>query len=271
MDSTATKPRKVYYDDLSNGYYSETRIEAVQRQCEKNTKIAETRNRSENVRLDFTKRQANVAHHIFKMKSTREIGAHRDVLRDHVAHKSVLHDVAKCREFKADEENFGTYGIGSSKIELTPIIEVKLKHLTPSAKRKRGTKKLLKQRRRMQELDRRLPTPELFKMVSRKKSKVNHKVLIDESSEIESQESMPQLILPPLAATMTHKRKLSEHKVKMHKPTSEKRDSLPAVFVTQTNNKESDDDLYKGNHTSAFNSPDSLPIITTKRHDELSD
>jgi hypothetical protein len=68
---------------------------------------------------------------MFENKFEKESHQHREVLKDHAAHRHVLGEIARSREDPFSgaraESHLGHYGPGSSKLQIQPLIEKYLK------------------------------------------------------------------------------------------------------------------------------------------------
>nr|KAG5704326.1 hypothetical protein BaRGS_012635 [Batillaria attramentaria] len=112
------RARKVIYDDYTNGFYVETRVEALERQVATRAKLTDVLNRSHDTKLRNQKKQVEAEKDIFDKKNDRDTTFHREQLKDHVAHKSVLHDIAhrKASDLNGGgrDSHLGHYGLGSN-------------------------------------------------------------------------------------------------------------------------------------------------------------
>ncbi|GFN77360.1 hypothetical protein PoB_000386600 [Plakobranchus ocellatus] len=149
---------------------------------------------------------------IFDRKFEKEGQIHKDALKDHVAHYGVLRELASERESSGKgDPNMGRYGPGTSKLEIQPLIQKKIKESTPSAKRKRQSKKILATRKNIKVFDRTKPTSALFKMkekiVSRPTSEQLRQISPSTTESVhkragqvggQSLSISPRLILPPI-------------------------------------------------------------------------
>ena len=234
-DST-TRKRKVIYDDYTNGFYLESRAEALQRQVEYRTKATDVLNRSADARLNFERRQVDAARHLFQMRREREVGQHMEHLRDHVAYKLVLDKVAREREtLNVDDSDYGKYGPGISRLELDEEVLHKIHDMSPTARRKRETDKLLRQRKKPTVFDRNLATPEIFQnSLSRRKN------CSASPKNKSASRKTPKLILPPITVKLARedsKPKISDSVSQGHTERGQGHQNsngaaLPSIFLT---------------------------------------
>ncbi|XP_067683738.1 uncharacterized protein [Haliotis asinina] len=231
--STTMRSRKVCFDDYTNAFFVESRLETLKRQIETRSGLTDVLNKSQEARCDFKKRQFDAAKRIFIRKSSMAMTIHRDNLQEYKAHWNVLQDIARKKQRAGlyDEDDLGTYGPGASKVEIQDLIEKKIKQSSPSAKRRRDARKHLNHRNRVEVFDRNLPTSALLK--SKVKSRTSTK-----GGEFRSRRS--GIVLPPIAVTFT-KQDGEEVGNGVHittRPATSGRYNdlgLPAVFVTETN------------------------------------
>ncbi|RUS73734.1 hypothetical protein EGW08_018495, partial [Elysia chlorotica] len=193
-------------------FYVETRVEALERQVATRAKMTDVLNRSQDSKLRTQKKRDQAALDIFDRKFEKEGQNHKEALKDHVAHYGVLRELAQERENSGQADpNMGRYGPGSSKLEIQPLIQKKIKESTPSAKRKRQSKKILATRKNIKVFDRTKPTSALLKMKEKIASRPTSEQLRQMSPSTTESDRKPQrlaggpgasvsprLILPPI-------------------------------------------------------------------------
>lgn len=220
------KKKKVFYDEYTGSFYTESKMEALQRQCDYRSKMAGVLNRSEAARLRVKHNTVQAAQHIFEMKNERERTMYQENLKDHQAYKQVLENIVKERAKQEWDDKYGIYGAGINRQELDIEVQKQLREMSPVVKRKRAAEFLLSQRKRVEVFDRTKKTPELLEKVHKKRMEQ-----IEKEKEIEeSPRKTPKLILPPI--TVTLRREDSRSNIEVANEMS----SLPTVFVTQRSN-----------------------------------
>lgn len=234
--STTMRSRKVCYDDYTNGFYVESRLETLKRQIETRGGLTDVLNKGQDARCDFRKRQVDAAKRIFTRKNSMAMTIHKDNLQEYKAHWGVLQDISRKKERQElyEEGSMGRYGLGSSKIEIQDLIEKKIKQSSPSAKRRRDARKHLNHRSRVEVFDRNLTTSALLK--SKVKSRTS-----TQGGDFRTRRGTAQLVLPPIAVTFTKKngKQVGNGVHITTRPATSGRYNdlgLPAVFVTETNN-----------------------------------
>lgn len=244
-DNGMSKRRKVFYDELTGGFYAENRMENLKRKCDYRGKMAEVINRSEGTRLNAALKTVNTAKHLFEMKVERETTFHRESLKDHLAYKHVLESISKEREHDVDWDwTYGKYGKSVNRTELDPQIHEQLTEMAPIVKRKRQAEKLLSQRKKPEVFDRKMKTPELLGLVKNKRSKSSSPMRKkSHSTAVVSGRRTPKLILPPITVMLKREKTMNSNSavnVRRVDPVSARshttvgvQGGLPSVFVTQ--------------------------------------
>ncbi|XP_069141872.1 uncharacterized protein [Argopecten irradians] len=242
-DNGMSKKKKVFYDDYTGGFYTESRMENLKRKCNYRSKMAEVINRSEGSRLHVALKTVDTAKHLFEMKSERETTFYRECLKDHLAYKHVLEGISKERDNDSSwDGRYGKYGQGVNRTDLDPQISEQLVEMAPEVKRKRQAEMLLSQRKKPEVFDRNMKTPDLLGLVRNKRAKssspVRRKPVAPSNG---SGRKTPKLILPPI--TLTLSRESTADKVvnvrnlqstnKRSNTTMGDSSGLPTVFVTQ--------------------------------------
>ncbi|XP_076469547.1 uncharacterized protein LOC143299913 [Babylonia areolata] len=173
QQQTASSMRKVVYDDYTNRFYVEGRLEALERQVATRAQQTYVLNRSHDTRLLWSKKQVEAEHIIFCKRSTRDAAFHQDQLKDHVAHRHVLRSIARARARVVDsatgrraESHLGFYGAGASKTRIQPEIDRTVRENTRSALRRKNSVRILRERRAVPLFDRTRTTSALLRMKS---------------------------------------------------------------------------------------------------------
>ncbi|OWF44585.1 hypothetical protein KP79_PYT12074 [Mizuhopecten yessoensis] len=242
-DNGMSKRRKVFYDDYTGGFYTESRMENLKRKCDYSGKMAEVINRSEVSRLNVALKTVNTAKHLFEMKTERETTFYRDCLKDHLAYKHVLEGISKERDSDSSWDwKYGRYGKGVNRTDLEPQINEQLVEMAPDVKRKRQAEMLLSQRKKPEVFDRNMKTNDLLGLIKNKRTKSSSPVRRKTGAPYTgSGRRTPKLILPPITVTMS--RESTADKVvnvrnlesthKRSNTTTADTSGLPTVFVTQ--------------------------------------
>jgi len=240
-DAGISKRKKVFFDEYTNGFYTESKMETLQRKCEYRSKGADVLNRSEESRLNIALKSVKAARNLFTMKTEREQTFHQEKLRDHLAYKHVLENISKQRDKMTDwDDTYGKYGFGINKTELDSEIQHQRQEMTPMVIRKRQAEQLLSNRKKVDVFDRNMKTPELLGLIKNKRTKSSSPVHRRKSP---ARKKTPKLILPPITVTWNRDKssRRNENSVNVDnlesKPTpvnkSAEDKGLPAVFVTQ--------------------------------------
>ena len=112
--------------------------------------------------------QVDAEKDIFEKKNDRGTSFHKEQLKDHVAHRHVLNNIARAKVEGATggraDSHLGHYGLGASKLEIQPLIDQRIKDNTSSAKRKKQSFKIQNKRRAVKVFDRTKSTSALLKM-----------------------------------------------------------------------------------------------------------
>lgn len=190
---------RIRYDDYSQRFSVESRLESLGRHSQERVRQAETQNRSCQVRLQDRLRRSEGELHLFDLRQEREREAAVEGWRERQAYRAVLSDMARRNGTHLSwNPNLGVYGVECSKQDLQPHIEASRKKMTPSYKRQRQSEALLCKRPPMAVLDRKLDTPTLFKQVrmrSRASAAAGH-------GATSSSRKVGRLMLPPIEASL---------------------------------------------------------------------
>ena len=250
-DNGMSKRRKVFYDEYSGGFYTETHIDELKRKCDYRTNMADVLNRSEEARLCSAIKTVNAARNLFELKREREVTLHRENLKDHIAYKAVLDHISKERDNNPNwDDKFGKYGMGVNKKDLEENIQLQLHEMDPMIRRKRQAEHILSNRKKVEVFDRKMNTEALLAMAHKQKHSSASPTRKRSPSKEPKEKAMPKLILPPITVTRRKEEPAGlEHKrVSIHgldvsmttpKPSptpeskmSENSGGLPNIFVT---------------------------------------
>ncbi|KAK3579407.1 hypothetical protein CHS0354_029715 [Potamilus streckersoni] len=232
-DHVSTKKMKVIYDEYTRRFYTESMVESLERQRNMLARLAEVKNKSEEARLNFSKRQVNAARNMFEMRNEKEVHQHKENLKDHVAHMHVLESLAKEREERRRpaDDLLGRYGPGTTRPVLDDLIVQQLREMSPVMIRRRKAEKLLSKRRKLEVYSSRLKTSALFRKARERRSQS-----VSPLCTPAPRKSTSKLILPPITVNMTKdgkQRKITEtRQLNIEDPAAENTKSN--VFVTQT-------------------------------------
>ena len=157
------KIQSLIYDDYSDRFYFETKVEALERLSKQRGKHADIVNRSNNKRLEHQNKQIHSAQGIFEGKIHREINAARESLKDMVSYKHVLNKISQKNKMDIfNDGHLGTYGPGVSYFELEESRNQAKKDMLYETRRKVQSQLLLHQRKPMPVLDRTKDTVHLL-------------------------------------------------------------------------------------------------------------
>ncbi|KAK3102661.1 hypothetical protein FSP39_012978 [Pinctada imbricata] len=225
-DGGANRKRKVIYDEYTNGFYTESKMESLQRQCDFRSKMAGVLNRGEESKLTGKRKAVEAEKQIFELKNEKETTLHRENLRDYQAYREVLRNILKERENDKNwDDKYGMYGSGVSRLDLELEVQRQKTEMTPIIVRKRNAEKLLSQRKRVEVFDRKMNTTELLNKARKKRKQPDV-----ESKSPEDSRRTPKLILPPITVTF---RKEEDFESGAERRSTEVTNDFPSVFVTQ--------------------------------------
>ncbi|KAL3853830.1 hypothetical protein ACJMK2_017331 [Sinanodonta woodiana] len=240
-DHVSSKKMKVIFDEYTHRFYTESMLESLERQRNMIARLAEVKNKSEEARLNFSKRQVNAARNIFEMRNEKEVHQHKENLKDHEAHMLVLENLAKEREKRRrpEDDMLGRYGPGTTRPVLDDLIVQQLREMSPVMIRKRKAENILSKRRKMEVYSSTLKTSALFRKARQWRSQS-----VSPQRTPSPRKSSSRLILPPIAVSMTKdgkQRKFTETSAR--EPNQEDdpatESTMPTVFITQTLRKNS--------------------------------
>lgn len=234
--STTMRARKVIYDDYTNAFYVESRVEALERQVATRAKLTDVLNRSQDTRLKDQTKRVKAEKEIFEKKNERETLQHRELLKDHVAHRSVLNDIARSRVIDSitgtrAQSHLGQYGLGASRLEIQPLIENTIKENTPAAKRLRKSWSIQNKRRAITLFDRTKSTSALLKMKQQMKSRPTSEITAKKKAE--PSDTSGRLILPPITVRWSKQRPRDCSTSQAIRGDKDGHNTLPTIFVTQ--------------------------------------
>ena len=225
------RKRKVLYDEYTNGFYTESKMESLQRRCDFRTKMADVLNRGEESKLTAKRKTVEAETKIFETKNERETTFYRENLRDHQAYREVLRNIMKERENDNNwDDKYGMYGAGVNRTDLEQEVHKQRIEMSPVMVRKRNAEKLLSQRKRVEVFDRKMNTEEILNKACQARKK--RKSPPNEEKVLEESRPTPKLILPPITLTF---RKDDDHETGNGRRSTEisSEAGFPSVFVTQ--------------------------------------
>ena len=203
-DGTGTKKRKVHFDEYSGGFYAESKVEALQRQCDYRARLTEVINKAEEAKYKFACKQVDAEKQIFLMKKERADHRHQENLQDHKAHLSVLEKLAREREKTMLEDDlFGKYPPNSIRNRLDELIIDEIKELSPVTQRRKEAHKLLEKRNEMPDVNRTMSTDDLFFKLKSRQSRASSPAKSSTAPAHSTRKSMPKLILPAITVKLT--------------------------------------------------------------------
>lgn len=170
----SVKRRKVIYDEYTGGFYAESKVESLQRQCEYRARLTDVMNKAEEAKYKLACKQVNAEKHMFLIRKEKTTHRHSEALQDYKAHRNVLEKLAKEREeLNAQMEDiYGKYPPDSVRPNIEDLIEEELKEMSPMVRRRREATKLLLKRNDLSEVDRTMSTDDLFENLKHRKSRV---------------------------------------------------------------------------------------------------
>ncbi|XP_060563660.1 uncharacterized protein LOC132723024 [Ruditapes philippinarum] len=236
------KRRKVIFDEYTGGFYAESKVESLQRQCEYRAKLTDVMNKAEEAKYKLACKQVNAEKHMFLIRKEKATHRHSEALQDYKAHMNVLDKLAKEREeiHAQMEDIYGKYPPKSLRSNIEELIEGELKEMRPVVRRRREATKLLDKRNELTEVDRTMSTEDLFDNMRQRKSRVPSPVKsASRNKGAETPKPVPRLILPAITVRLGNNNSAS--KTRVIEPVSVTRDNtksydenamLPSVFVT---------------------------------------
>ena len=238
--STTMRSRRVMYDDYTDGFYVETRVEALQRQSENRASETEVLNKSQEARFEVAQRQIEAAKRIFERKFLAEANQHKQNLRERIAYKQILDDLPRPDGSLESGSNPRVRVLNSySRLELQALVEARIKEGSPSSIRRKAAHKLLTHRKPVEVFNRVRSTTSLLQSARRKRHR-HSSVSAEGGREYTPRQSNVQLILPPISMSMRNVRAVSSDAglTSADKPnvTQQADLSLPSVFLTQNGN-----------------------------------
>lgn len=242
-EDVSVKKRKVIYDEYTGGFYAESKVESLQRQCDYRARLTDVINKAEDAKYRVACKQVDAEKQIFLMRNEKAIHKHNEALLDHKAHKNVLEKLAKEREVMSKSVNdlYGRYPPDSLRPNLEEQIVSELKEMSPVVKRRREATKLLLKRNAISEVNRTLSTDDMFLELKNVKSRISSPAkrapsrspIVDETTK-----PMPKLILP--AITVKKGQHLDKKNLQDQTSSSTNKNSynnndaspFPSVFLT---------------------------------------
>lgn len=234
-EDVSVKKRKVIYDDYTGGFYAESKVESLQRQCDYRARLTDVINKAEDAKYRVACKQVDAEKQIFLMKNEKAIHKHNEALLDHKAHKNVLERLAKEREERSRSVNdlYGRYPPDSLRPNLEEKIVSELKDMSPVVKRRREASRLLLKRNAVSEVNRSMSTDDMFLELKHMKSRISSPVKISQSkspmTDTDLNKPMPKLILPAITVKMGKKGQLDQNNNSTFRSAA-----FPSVFITDT-------------------------------------
>jgi len=194
MPSEGKGRRKAVWDEYAGRFVYESKAEILQRMCNQRQQTTKTQNNGEARKKEHRQRQDENAFNLFEKKLITEMDEVIETQRSVVAHKVVLAKIATVNQHDPEwEDNLGSYA-GASHADLQPLIERQKTKLTASHRRKKAAEKLLRERKKMEILDRNVDTDTLLAEWKARKSR-----------SLAGSRPAPKLILPPIQVSKTGK------------------------------------------------------------------
>jgi len=238
-EDISIKKRKVIYDEYTGGFYAESKVESLQRQCDYRSKLTDVINKAEDAKYRVACKQVDAEKQIFLMKNEKALHKHNGALLDHKAHKNVLGRLAKEREelSKSVNDLYGKYPPDSLRPKLEEQIVSELKEMTPVVQRRREATKLLLKRHAVSEVNRAMTTDDMFLGLKHTKSRISSPAKRAPSrSPIvnETNKPMPKLILPAITVSMGNHidRRKGTDQYTPRDAQNNNASPFPSVFVT---------------------------------------
>lgn len=240
-EEVSVKRRKVIYDEYTGGFYAESKVESLQRQCEYRARLTDVMNKAEEAKYKLACKQVNAEKHLFLTRKEKASHRHAEALQDYKAHKNVLDKLAKEREELAAqmEDIYGRYPPDSLRPNIETLIEEELKEMSPIVRRRREATKLLCKRNDLSEVDRTMSTEDLFENLKHRKSRISSPVKTSSGTPAPevSQKPAARLILPAITVKLgnnaTYPRVLGPvSRTNEYSKSYDDNSALPSVFVT---------------------------------------
>ena len=239
MDNSLNKTRRsrrVIFDEYTGKIYVEERVQAVRRQSETRANEIESLNKAEEVKFEFAQRQIEKARRIYERKVLAEVNQHKQNLREHIAYKHILDDIARRNDLLESDDNARIQDFNTNKMEYHSLVEQKIKDCSPSARRLRAARKLLLDRKPIEVYDNSRSLSALLRTARHKRCR-NCSELDTKGHEYISRQSTAQLILPPISMTMKDARVSLKSATwtgfEQRNVRSKTELSLPSMFFTQ--------------------------------------
>ncbi|KAL4226228.1 hypothetical protein ACF0H5_014212 [Mactra antiquata] len=247
IGEVTVKKRKVIYDDYTGSFYSESKVESLQRQCDIRAKLTDVMNKAEEAKYKIACKQVNAEKHLFLARKEKATHRHSEALQDYKAHMNVLDKLAKERELltmSQDQDIFGKYPPESIRNNIEELIDMELKEMQPRVRRRREATKLLGKRNEQNEVDRSKTTEDLFDELKHRKSRMPSPVKTPAQTPCQEMAAkpVPRLILPAITVRIgghgnqsriepSDRRKKTEE-VQIKSRSFDDNKMLPSVFVT---------------------------------------
>ncbi|XP_052781241.1 uncharacterized protein LOC128217861 [Mya arenaria] len=233
---TITKKRKVVYDEYTGGFYAESKVESIQRQCDYRLRLTDVMNKAEHAKYRFACKQVDAEKQLFLMRKEKATHRHNEALVDYKAHLNVLDKLAKEREEITAQMNdiYGKYPPESLRTNLEEQILIQRKEMSPIVQRRREANRLLNDRKPLEELDRTKSTGDIMNEIKNRKSRANSPVkrFAKHSPTNDGPKQVPKLMLPAITVDIG-KLKSKRQADGLHRTKSTNDVStLPSVFVT---------------------------------------
>jgi len=234
----AAKKRKVVYDEYTGGFYAESIVESVQRQCDIRQRLTDVINKAEESKYRYACKQVEAEKNLFLMKKEKATHRHNEALIDYRAHMNVLEKLAKEREEIAAQMNdiYGRYPPDSLRLNLEDQILLERKEMSPIVQRRREATRLLNNRNSMTELDRTKSNDDIINELRNMKSRANspEKRMSKLTPENHAPRHVPKLILPAITVNLDKVKESKKSKSNGIRRTNSSNDVsvLPPVFVT---------------------------------------
>lgn len=195
------KKRKVIYDEYTGGFYAESKVESLQRQCEYRAKLTDVMNKAEEAKYRTACKQVNAEKNLFLIKKEKDSHRHSEALQEYKAHKNVLEKLAKDRQetLAGLTDIYGRYPPESFGDQIEELIGLELKEMRPVVRRRREATSLLNKRNELTEVDRTMSTEDLFDNIKHRKSRISSPVKTPlRQVRSETPKPPPRLILPAI-------------------------------------------------------------------------
>lgn len=240
-EEISVKRRKVIYDEYTGGFYAESKVDSLQRQCEYRARLTDVMNKAEEAKYKMACKQVNAEKHIFLARKEKASHRHSEALLDYKAHRNVLERLAKEREeiVAQKDDIYGKYPPESLRVKLDELIDEELHEMSPVVRRRREATRILGKRTDLSEVDRTLSTEDMFGDFKSRKSRVSSPVKPPtRTSGSETPKPAPRLILPAITVRFgkngVQSRMIEPGTKRLNDNSKSYNDSstLPSVFVT---------------------------------------